>query len=44
VDHDTLQFYRRNAEAYAQREITSRQARMARFLGLLSPGAKILEL
>ncbi|SDK35490.1 MULTISPECIES: class I SAM-dependent methyltransferase [Bradyrhizobium] len=44
MDHDTLQFYRRNAEAYAQREITSRQARMARFLGLLSPGAKILEL
>ena len=44
MDDDTLQFYRRNAEAYAQREITSRHARMARFLELLSPGAKILEL
>lgn len=44
MDHDTLQFYRRNAEAYAQREISPRHARMTRFLGLLSPGAKILEL
>jgi SAM-dependent methyltransferase len=44
VDHDTLQFYRQNAEAYAQREISSRHARMTRFLELLSPGAKILEL
>ncbi|SHM34351.1 class I SAM-dependent methyltransferase [Bradyrhizobium lablabi] len=44
MDHDTLQFYRRNAEAYAQREVTSRQARMARFLAQLAPGAKILEL
>jgi SAM-dependent methyltransferase len=44
VDHDTLQFYRQNAEAYAQREITSRHARMTRFLALLPAGAKILEL
>jgi SAM-dependent methyltransferase len=44
VDHDTLQFYRQNAEAYAQREITSRHARMTRFLVLLPAGAKILEL
>lgn len=44
MDHDTLQFYRQNADAYAQREITSRHARMTRFLELLSPGAKILEL
>jgi SAM-dependent methyltransferase len=44
VDDDTLQFYRRNAEAYAQREITSRHARLNRFLALLAPGAAILEL
>jgi len=44
VDDDTLQFYRQNAEAYAQREITSRHARMARFLAQLAPGAAILEL
>jgi SAM-dependent methyltransferase len=44
VDDDTLQFYRRNAEAYAQREITSRHARMTRFLAQLAPGAAILEL
>ena len=44
MDDDTLQFYRRNAEAYAQREITSRHARMTRFLAPLAPGAKILEL
>jgi SAM-dependent methyltransferase len=44
VDHDTLQFYRQNAEAYAQREITSRHVRMTRFLTALPPGAKILEL
>lgn len=44
MDHDTLQFYRQNAEAYAQREITSRHARMTRFLAQLVPGAKILEL
>jgi SAM-dependent methyltransferase len=44
VDDDTLQFYRRNAEAYAQREITSRRARLTRFLALLPPNAAILEL
>jgi SAM-dependent methyltransferase len=44
VDDDTLHFYRRNAEAYAQREITSRHARMTRFLAPLAAGAAILEL
>jgi SAM-dependent methyltransferase len=44
VDDDTLQFYRRNAEAYAQRTITSRQVRLTKFLACLTPGAAILEL
>ena len=44
MDDATLQFYRRNAEAYAQREITSRHVRMGKFLALLPPGAAILEL
>ncbi len=44
MDDDTLQFYRCNAEAYAGREITSRQVRLNRFLLLLPPGAAILEL
>ncbi len=44
MDDATLQFYRRNAEAYAQREITSRHARLTRFLGVLPPDAAILEL
>jgi SAM-dependent methyltransferase len=44
VDDDTLQFYRRNAEVYAQREITSRHARLTRFLAPLPPNAAILEL
>jgi SAM-dependent methyltransferase len=44
VDDDTLQFYRRNAEAYARREITSRHARLTRFLAPLPPNAAILEL
>jgi SAM-dependent methyltransferase len=44
VDDATLQFYRQNAEAYARREITSRHARLAKFLALLPPGAAILEL
>nr|WP_249127875.1 class I SAM-dependent methyltransferase [Bradyrhizobium lablabi] len=39
-----MQFYRRNAEAYAQREITSRRERMGRFLADLPPNATILEL
>jgi SAM-dependent methyltransferase len=44
VDDATLQFYRRNAEAYAKREISSRHARLTKFLALLPPGAAILEL
>jgi len=44
VDEKTLQFYSGNARAYAEREITSRQARLTAFLALLSPAAKILEL
>ena len=44
MDDATLQFYRRNAEAYAKREITSRHARLSKFLALLPPGAAILEL
>jgi SAM-dependent methyltransferase len=44
MDEETLQFYRGNAEAYARREITSRQARLAAFLARLAPGASILEL
>jgi SAM-dependent methyltransferase len=44
MDDATLQFYRRNAEAYAGREITSRHARMAKVLALLPAGAAILEL
>ncbi|HYI28827.1 MAG TPA: class I SAM-dependent methyltransferase [Bradyrhizobium sp.] len=44
MDEDTLQFYRSNAQAYAGREITSRQAQLNRFLLLLQPGAAILEL
>jgi SAM-dependent methyltransferase len=44
VDEDTLRFYRSNASAYAEREITSRQARLTAFLALLQPDATILEL
>lgn len=44
MDEETLQFYRGNAEAYARREITSRQARLTAFLAQLAPGASILEL
>jgi SAM-dependent methyltransferase len=44
VDEATLQFYRGNAEAYAGREITSRQARLTAFLARLPSGASILEL
>ena len=44
MDEETLQFYRRNAEAYAGREITSRKARLTAFLALLPPKAAILEL
>ena len=38
MDEETLQFYRGNAEAYAGREITSRQARLTAFLALLAAG------
>jgi SAM-dependent methyltransferase len=44
VDEATLQFYRNNADAYAEREITSRHARLTAFLALLPPAAAILEL
>jgi SAM-dependent methyltransferase len=44
VDEATLQFYRGNAETYAARTFTSRQARLTAFLALLPPGASILEL
>lgn len=44
MDEATLQFYRGNAEAYAGRTITSRQARLMAFLAPLPPGASILEL
>ena len=44
ADEATLRFYRENASAYAEREITSRRLRLGRFLALLSPGAAILEL
>jgi SAM-dependent methyltransferase len=44
VDEETLQFYRGNAEAYARRTFTSRQARLMAFLAQLPPGASILEL
>jgi SAM-dependent methyltransferase len=43
VDEETLRFYRSNAQAYAEREIT-KHTRLARFLALLAPGATILEL
>ncbi len=43
MDEKTLQFYSSHAQAYAEREIT-RHTRLARFLELLAPGAKILEL
>ena len=44
MDEGTLQFYRSNAQAYAGREIASRQARLNRFLAVLPSGASILEL
>jgi SAM-dependent methyltransferase len=43
VDEETLQFYRRNAQAYAGREIAA-HTRLSRFLAQLPPGAAILEL
>ena len=44
MDEKTLRFYSSNAKAYAEREITSRQARLTAFLAPLPPAAKILEL
>lgn len=44
MDEATLKFYRSNAEAYAKRTFTSRQARLMAFLAQLSPGATVLEL
>ena len=44
MDEATLQFYRGNAEAYAGRTFTSRQARLTAFLARLPSGASILEL
>ena len=43
MDEETLQFYRSNAQAYAVREKT-RHSQLVRFLALLPPGARILEL
>jgi SAM-dependent methyltransferase len=43
LDEDTLQFYQNHAQAYAERAI-AKHTRLARFLALLPPGAKILEL
>jgi SAM-dependent methyltransferase len=43
VDEDTLQFYRRNAEAYAG-WAKPPSARLKAFLALLPPGGSILEL
>ena len=44
MDEATLRFYGGNAEAYAKRTFTSRQARLMAFLAQLPPGARILEL
>ena len=43
MDEETLQFYRSNAQAYAEREI-AKHTRLSRFLALLPSGATILEL
>jgi SAM-dependent methyltransferase len=43
VDEQTLEFYRSNAGAYAERDI-ARHTRLTRFLALLPPGARVLEL
>lgn len=43
MDADTLQFYRRNAEAYAD-WAKGPSLWLARFLALLAPGASVLEL
>jgi SAM-dependent methyltransferase len=43
VDEETLQFYRSHAQAYAERAIAE-HTRLTRFLALLPPRAKVLEL
>lgn len=43
MDEKTLEFYRSNARAYAEREI-AKHTRLTRFLALLPPGGSILEL
>jgi SAM-dependent methyltransferase len=43
VDHDTLQFYRRNADAYAG-WAKAPSARLTDFLALVPPGGSILEI
>ena len=43
MDRDTLQFYRRNAEAYAG-WAKAPSARLKEFMALLPPGGSILEL
>lgn len=43
MDHETLQFYRRNAEAYAG-WAKAPSARLKEFMALLPPGGSILEL
>ena len=43
MDEETLRFYSSNARAYAGREI-AKHTRLTRFLALLPPGAKVLEL
>jgi SAM-dependent methyltransferase len=43
VDEDTLRFYSSNAQAYAEREIAA-HTRLTRFLALLPPRGKVLEL
>jgi SAM-dependent methyltransferase len=43
MDEQTLQFYRNNAQAYAERDIT-KHTRLTRFLTLLPPRGTILEL
>ena len=43
MDDDTLQFYRRNAEAYAG-WVKAPSMRLVAFLGMLPPGGSVLEL
>ena len=43
MDKETLEFYRSNAQAYAEREV-AKHTRLIRFLARLAPGATVLEL